>query len=101
VLTVLVELEYHGSSQIPSTSGQGRITLESKGTSTAPIFPTGIQVAVHTTHEQSFTPQANRSGSNVSGKPHGKPHELIVGIVDDYDIEGMAEKYSRVTPMAE
>jgi hypothetical protein len=89
VLTVLVE--HHGSSQkIPPTSGL--IALESNGTSTAPVLLTGIQVAVHTTHEQRSTPQANHSGSNISGQPHGKPHELIMDIVNDHDIKGRTEK---------
>jgi hypothetical protein len=89
VLTVLVE--HHGSSpKIPPTSG--RIALESNGTATAPVLLTGIQVAVHTTHEQYSVPQANHFGSNISGQSHGKPHELIVGIVDDHDIESREEK---------
>jgi hypothetical protein len=85
VLTVLVER--HGSPQeIPSRSG--RNAFESNGTSTAPIILTGIEVAVHTTHEQVHTPQANRFGSSTCGQPpHGKPHGLIVDIVDDDDIE--------------
>ena len=64
------------------------------GTSTAPILLTGtIQVAVHTTHEQRPAPQASRFGlSTTSGEPHGKPHELIMGIVNDLDIEGRIEK---------
>ena len=89
MLTVLVE--HYGSSQnIPPTSG--RNALEYNGTSTAPVLFTGIQVAVHTTHEQRSTPQANDFGSNISGQPHGKPHELIMDIVNDQDIEGRAEK---------
>ncbi|KAF8492443.1 hypothetical protein F5888DRAFT_1806871 [Russula emetica] len=77
------------SQKIPSTSG--RFTFESNGTSTTPVLLAGIQVAVHTTHEQRSTPHANRFNSNISGKPHGKPHELIVGIVNDHDIEGKVE----------
>jgi len=89
VLTVLIE--HHGSSQnIPPRSG--RIAFESNGTSTAPILLTGIQVAVHATHEQRSTPQANHFGSNISGQPSGKPHELIMNIVNDHYIEGEAEK---------
>jgi hypothetical protein len=98
VLTVLAE--HHGSSQKVPPPG-GRNALESNRTSTAPILLTGIQVAVHTTHEQRSTPQANRFGSNIRGQPYdAKPHELIgVGIVNDHDIEG--RKISRVTPTAE
>jgi hypothetical protein len=90
VLTVLVER--HGSSQkIPSTSG--RNVFEYNGASIAPIILTGIQVDVHTTHEQLPTPQANCFGSSTGGQPpHGKPHKLIVDIVNDHDIEGMVEK---------
>ena len=90
VLTVLVER--HGSSQkIPSRSG--RNAFEYNGASTAPIILTGIHVDVHTTREQLPTPQANRFGSSTSGQPpHGKPHELIVDIVDDHDMEGKVEK---------
>ncbi|KAF8496141.1 hypothetical protein F5888DRAFT_412077 [Russula emetica] len=78
------------SQKILPTSG--RNTLELNGTSTTPVLLTGIQVAVHTTHEQRFTPQANHFGSNIGGQPHGKPHELIVDTVNDHDIEGRAEK---------
>jgi hypothetical protein len=78
------------SQKIPPTSG--RIAFETNGTSTAPIFFTGIKVAVDTTQEQHFTPQANRSGSDISGMPHGKPHELTVDLVGDHDIENGAEK---------
>jgi hypothetical protein len=87
VLTILVE--HHGSSQnIPPTSGR----IASNGTSTAPVLLTGIQVAVHTTHERLSTPQANHFGSNISGQPHGKPHELVVDIANDHDIEARTEK---------
>jgi hypothetical protein len=87
VLTVLVE--HHDSSQkIPPT-----IFLESIGTST-PTPLTGIQVAVHTIHEQPerSMPPANHYDSNINGQPHGKPHELFVDVVDDHDIEGSVEK---------
>ncbi|KAF8490688.1 hypothetical protein F5888DRAFT_1807971 [Russula emetica] len=79
------------SQKVRPTSG--RITLESNDTSevTAPFLLSGIQVAVHTTHEQYSTPQADRFGSNISTQLHGKPHELIAGIVNDHDIEGRAE----------
>jgi hypothetical protein len=66
--------------------------LESNGTAIAPILLTGIQVAVHTTHEQCSAPQANHFGSNIGGQLHGKPDELIVGIVNDHDIESREEK---------
>ena len=99
VLTVLSE--HHGSSQkIPPLSG--RNALESNRTSTAPILLTGIQVAVHPTHEQRSTPQTNRFGSKISGQPYdAKPHEPIVGVVNDHD-RGQGRKISRVTlPTAE
>jgi hypothetical protein len=89
VLTVLVE-HNDSSPKIPLISG--RIALESNGAATAPVLLTGIQVAVHTTHEQRPAPQANHFGSNISAQPHGKPHELIVGIVDDHDIVSREEK---------
>jgi hypothetical protein len=74
-------LKRHGSSQkIPPPSG--RNAFESNGTSTAPILLSGIQVAVHTTHEQLSTPRANSFGLDA------KSHELIVG----HDTEGRAEK---------
>jgi len=60
-----------------------RTALEANSTSTAPIFLTGVQLAVHTTHEQHWTPEANWLGSNIDGQPHGKPCEPIVDIVDD------------------
>ncbi len=44
---------------------------------------------MHTTHDQHSTvstPQANRFDSNVSGQPHGKPHELIADIDNDHDM---------------
>ncbi|KAN0118718.1 hypothetical protein V8E52_004829 [Russula decolorans] len=78
------------SQNIPPTTG--RTALESNGTSTAPVLFTGVQVAVHTTHEQRSTLQANPFGSNISEQPHRKPHELIMDIVNDRDIEGKAEK---------
>jgi hypothetical protein len=87
---VLTVVERHGSSQeIPSRSA-----FESNGTSTAPIILTGIHVGVHTTHEQLPTPQANRFGSSTGGQPPlEKPHELLIlGVVEDYDIEGKVEK---------
>ena len=50
-------------------------------------------MAVHTTHEQRPAPRASRFGlSTTSGEPHGQPHELIMGIVNDHDIEGRIEK---------
>ena len=98
VLTVLVE--HHGSSQKISPPS-GLNALESKRASTAPILLTGIQVAIHTTHEQRSTPQANSFGSNISGRPYDeKPHELFVGSVND-DIEGRAEDKSRVASTGE
>jgi hypothetical protein len=88
VLTILIE--HHDSSQKIRPTGD-RITLESDDTSTEPILLTGAQVVVHKTHEQHFTPQAHRFGSDISGQPHGNPYELIAGIVDDHVIEGRAE----------
>jgi hypothetical protein len=84
--------DYYASSQnILPTSGQNALK-SNHGTSTAPILLTGIQVAVHTTHEQP-TPQANCfCPSTTSGRPHDKPQELIVDIVNDHDIDGKIEK---------
>jgi hypothetical protein len=89
---VLTVVERHGSPQeIPSRSG--RNAFESNGTSTAPIILTDIKVAMHTTHERLPTPQTSRFGSSTGGQPpHEKPHQLIVGVVEDYDIEGKLEK---------
>ena len=91
-----VPAEHHGNSQkFPPPSG--RNALESKRAPTASILLTGIQVAVHSTHEQRSTPQANSFGSNINGRTYDeKPHELFVGSinVDDHDIEGRAEDKS-------
>ncbi len=82
---LIVLVQSHNSSQkIPPTGN--RATSKSNGIFTAPIFLTSVEVAMHTTHEQYSTPQANRFGSNVSGQPHGKPYEPIVDIVNDRDI---------------
>src|SRR6266849_488704 len=89
VLTILAE-RHDSSQKIPPPSG--RNALESNGTSTALVLHTGIQVTVHTIHEQLSTPQANSFGSNISGQSYEKSHELIVGVVVDHDIEGRAEK---------
>jgi hypothetical protein len=79
---LIVLAERHGSSQkIPSPSG--RNALEFNGTSAARILLTGIQVAVHTAHEQRSAPQAKRFGSNIGGRSYdAMPHELIVGGVE-------------------
>ncbi|KAN0118763.1 hypothetical protein V8E52_004874 [Russula decolorans] len=50
----------------------GRTALETNGTHTAPIFLTSMQVAVHKAHEQPSVPQANRSGTDITGLSHGK-----------------------------
>ena len=88
--SVLCSLYHDSSQKILPTSG--RTAFETNGTSTAPIFFTGIKVAVDTTHEQYFTPQANHSGSDISGRPHGMPHELTMDLVGDHDIEDGAER---------
>jgi hypothetical protein len=89
MLTVLAE--HHDSSQNTSPTSV-RFASELNSTSTTPVFLTGIQVAMHTSHEQHSTSQANRFGSDISGEPHGKPHELIMDIFNDHDMEGGAGK---------
>ena len=92
MLTLLVQR--HGSPQ-KITPTNGGIAFEKNGTSIAP-FPltgiSGIQVAVHESHEQHWAPQANRLDSNFSGQLHEKPHELVIDLVCDHDMKGSVEK---------
>ncbi len=97
---LIVLVQPHDSSQKHLPTG-GRPALEASGISTEPIFLTGVQMAMHTTHEQHSTPQTNRFGSDVSGQLHGKPHELIVNIVNDHDMGGGKGEEICVTAMAE
>ncbi len=88
VLTVLVQRD--GSPQrITPTSG--RTAFKNNVTPTTPIPLTGIQVVVHSAHEDG-TPQANHFGSNFSGQLHEMSHELVMDLVCDHDMEGGAEK---------
>ncbi len=89
MLTVLVQR--HGSPQ-KITPTSGGTAFEKNGTSTAPFPLTGIQVAVHESHEQHWAPQANRLNSSFSGQLHEKPHELVIDLVRDHDMKGGAEK---------
>ncbi len=87
-----VHVRRHGSLQrVPQTSG--RTALEKNGIpTTAPIFLTSVQVAVHKTHEQQSTSQTGHFGTDINGQSHVKPHELTVGFVGDYGTESDSEK---------
>ena len=75
------------SSLEKSLPTSGRIALKTDRTPTAPIYLTGMHVAVHNAHEQPSTPQASRFGTDIAWKPHEKPHELTVDLVADRDME--------------
>ena len=67
--------------------------LGTGGAPAAPISLTSIQVTVHKAQEQPSAPQANHIGTDVTGQPHVKPHEVTVGVTGDDDMECGSEKW--------
>ena len=47
---------------------------------------------MHKAQEQPSAPQANHFGMDVTGESHVKPHEVIVGVTGDDDMECGSEK---------
>jgi hypothetical protein len=80
----------HGSSQ-KSLPTSDRTPLEGNGTRAAPTFFASVQVSVHKVHEQPSTPLVNYLGTDITGQPHVKPHELTVDLSGDHDIESGSE----------
>jgi len=83
LLLVVLALCHVSSQKFLLTSG--RTALETNGTPTAPIFLTGMQMAGHKAHEQPSTLQANHFGTDITGWPHVKSHELNVGLAGDME----------------
>jgi hypothetical protein len=88
-LLILLALR-HGSSQ-KSLPTSGRTALEGNGNRTTPTSFTSMQVSVHKAREQPSTLQTKHFGTDITGQPHVKPHELAVDLAGDHEMESGSE----------